>query len=224
MSPCCWCADHTAKSRAHPFAGLGSWTSLPSLFSDHPTSQPLWEWPSQLCSRQPGPVHSPWRWLLQLRLPAWLCWRWAPVHRWVPVGNSVTLKVALDAHLHIPRASQKPLFSFDSHLLELLEEKKKRGVLWVRGQMWLPWHQIVERGWLSLEEMGLEQWGAPASLQSSVPWSYCSSEGCEGKLYIPLGGSLHPSVSLANGLIQHFQSCPIFSCYSPAWSGIWSNL
>lgn len=37
----------------------------------------------------------------------------------------MTLKVALDAHPHIPRASQKPLLSFDSHPLELLEEKKK---------------------------------------------------------------------------------------------------
>lgn len=102
--------------------------------------------------------------------------------------------------------------------------REKKGALWVRGQMWLPWHQTVERVWLSLEETCLDQCGAPASLQSPVPWSYCSSEGCEGKLYIPLGGSLHPSVSLANGLIQHFQSCPIFSCYSPARSGIWSNL
>lgn len=74
--------------RVHPFAGLGSWTSLPSsLFSDRPTSQPLWGWPSQLCSRQPGPVHSPRRQLVQLRLPAWLCRRRAPVHRWVTVGG-----------------------------------------------------------------------------------------------------------------------------------------
>lgn len=109
-----------------------------------------------------------------------------------------------------PQGLKKPLLSFDSHLLELLEEggkkKKKR----------CPLSQIVERVWLSLEEMCLEQWGAPASLQSPVPWSYCSLEGCKGKLYIPLGGSLHLSVSLANGLIQHFQSCPIFSCCSPA--------
>lgn len=140
--------------RVHPFAGLNSWTSSPSsLFSDCPTSQPLWGWQPYLCSRWPGPVRSPWRQRLQLRLPAWLHWQRAPVHRWVPAGQPQwQWKVTLDTHPHIGRTWFRKDLSL--WLIQLWNcKKRKRRVsfesksgakggsplAWIGEHVWFPW-------------------------------------------------------------------------------------